>query len=52
MLNREMKNKINDEEKAASRGKPNEVGGFYFSSGVKIFDPDTQEILVQKRGDY
>ncbi len=31
--------------------KPNEVGGFYFSSGIKIFDPNSKEILVQKRGD-
>lgn len=30
---------------------PNEHGGFYFSSFVKIFDPNTKEILVQKRGD-
>lgn len=31
--------------------KPNEIGGFYFSSGVKIFDPTSNEVLVQKRGD-
>lgn len=31
--------------------KPNENGGFYFSSSIKIFDPETKEILVQKRGD-
>ena len=31
--------------------KPNEVGGFYFSSFLKISDPDTKEILVQTRGD-
>ncbi len=31
--------------------KPNEVGGFYFSSGIKIFDPTSNEVLVQKRGD-
>lgn len=31
--------------------KPNEVGGVYFSSSIKIFDPNTKEILVQKRGD-
>ena len=29
----------------------NEKGGFYFSSLVKIYDPNTQEILVQVRGD-
>jgi hypothetical protein len=31
--------------------KPNEQGGFYFSSAVKIFDPNTNEVLVQQRGD-
>lgn len=31
--------------------KPNEVGGFYFSSGIKIFDPKSKEIILQKRGD-
>lgn len=31
--------------------KPNEQAGFYFSSGIKIFDPNSQEVLVQKRGD-
>ena len=25
--------------------------GFYFSSLIKIFDPNNEEILVQKRGD-
>lgn len=32
--------------------KPNETGGFYFSSHLKITDPNTKEVLVQKRGDY
>ena len=31
--------------------KPNENGGFYFSSSIKITDPDTKEVLVQMRGD-
>lgn len=31
--------------------KPNEQAGFYFSSHFKIFDPNTKEVLVQKRGD-
>lgn len=29
----------------------NELGGFYFSSAIKIFDPNTEEIIVQQRGD-
>jgi hypothetical protein len=31
--------------------KPNEQAGFYFSSHLKIFDPNTKQVLVQKRGD-
>lgn len=31
--------------------KPDEIGGVYFSSSIKIFDPETNEILVQMRGD-
>jgi hypothetical protein len=31
--------------------KPNDSGGFYFSSHIKITDPNTKEVLVQKRGD-
>ena len=31
--------------------KPDEHAGFVFSSAIKIFDPKTEEILVQKRGD-
>jgi hypothetical protein len=41
-----------DTNKKVSERKPNEVGGFHFSSGIKIFDPVTKEILLQKRGDY
>lgn len=37
--------------KQSATRKPNEVGGFYFSSGIKIFDPISNEVLVQKRGD-
>lgn len=46
--NTENQQKLEDIE---SKKKPDEVGGFYFSSIVKIFDPETSEILVQKRGD-
>lgn len=46
-------NKSNNQgkNKQIADRKPNEIGGFYFSSGVKIFDPASQEVLVQKRGD-
>ena len=35
----------------APQGKPNELGTLQFSSHVKITDPNTKEILVDKRGD-
>lgn len=28
-----------------------EFSGIYFSSSIKIFDPNTNEVLVHKRGD-
>ena len=52
MINNQMNN-YTSEQKGNRRpsGKPNEVGGIYFSSIVKIFDPNSQEVMVQKRGD-
>lgn len=29
--------------------KPNEVGGFHFEGHIKIFDPETKEIFIDKR---
>jgi hypothetical protein len=31
--------------------KPNENIGLTFSTHLKIFDPNTKKVLVQKRGD-
>lgn len=44
---------MNDKsEKVEQEEQPvNEHGGFYFSSMLKIFDPNSEEILVQTRGD-
>ena len=42
-------NKIEDKPEAGP--KPNETGGFYFSSFLKITDPNTKEVLVETRGD-
>jgi len=49
MNNNEGKAKVETPEKPGP--KPNETGGFYFSSHLKISDPNTKEILVQMRGD-
>ena len=48
MINKDMNT---DEPKAKPEVKPDEHGGFYFSSFLKITDPETNEILVQTRGD-
>ena len=31
--------------------KPNENNGVYFSSHIKIYDPNTKDVFVQKRAD-
>lgn len=54
MINKYMNNNTeeNKTKPAQEYGpKPDEHGGFYFSSHIKITDPNTKEVLVQKRGD-
>jgi len=52
MINNYMNNTENNTKPVQeSQVKPNEHGGFYFSSHIKITDPNTKEVLVQKRGD-
>ena len=43
----------NTEQKTIeNKDKPvDEQGGFVLSSAVKIYDPNTEEVLVQMRGD-
>lgn len=43
--------KQEDKKENLPEKKPNELGGFHFSSSVKIYDPETNQILLQKRGD-
>jgi hypothetical protein len=54
MINKYMNNNL-DQQKVESSDdsgkKPNETGGFYFSSFLKITDPNTKQVLVQTRGD-
>lgn len=40
-----------DNQKPRDTKKPNEFGGVYFSSSIKISDPETKEVLVHVRGD-
>lgn len=54
MINKQMKEQQSSKDRAQEQNlskKPNETGGFYFSSGLKIFDPNSKEMFVQKRGD-
>lgn len=54
MINKEMstdRSKVVGNSGKTPEKKPNENAGFYFSSSVKIFDPNTQQIILQKRGD-
>lgn len=51
MINNNMNNKSEKTSDQKSEPKPNELGGFYFSSHLKITDPNTKQVLVQKRGD-
>lgn len=48
-MNEKEENKQIQQQKAEK--KPNEQVGFYLSSGIKISDPNTKEVLVQMRGD-
>lgn len=42
----------NEQKPDVQDEKPvNEDMGFCFSSSIKIYDPNTQEVLVQMRGD-
>ena len=43
--------KPDDKKPVVVDKKPNENNGVYVSSHVKIFDPNTKEIFVQKRAD-
>jgi hypothetical protein len=47
-----MSEKPEKEEPVKEEKRPvNELSGFFFSSAIKIYDPNTKEVLVQQRGD-
>ena len=50
MINKEM-NDNKSEKPEPKEVKHNEDSGIYFSSSLKITDPNTEEVLVQMRGD-
>lgn len=55
MINNKMndnnKNNATPKQDDIGKNKPNDTAGFYFSSSVKIYDPNSNEVLVFKRGD-
>lgn len=50
-LNVDPVNKVQGQSQQVKVNKPNELGGLNLSSHIKIYDPKTGEVLVQKRGD-
>ena len=54
MINNTMNNQENNTKPQLTEEygpTPEETGGFYFSSFLKITDPNTKEVLVEIRGD-
>jgi len=54
MINKEMKehkSTNNGKQEQVRTRKPDEHSGIYFSSGIKIFDPNSGEVILHKRGD-
>lgn len=51
MNEKDASNKPPQSSSSTPEKKPDEVAGFYFSSHIKIYDPDTKKVLVQRRGD-
>lgn len=60
MINNSMNNSkivINSDSKSNVQpknlvvSKPNELGGVHISSSLKIFDPNTKQVILHKRAD-
>jgi hypothetical protein len=54
MINKNIENKSRIDEKDNKKSqdkKPNETNGVYLTSHIKIFDPNTNEVLLKKRAD-
>jgi hypothetical protein len=47
----ENKKLIDSDTVETDEKKPNENAGFYFSSSLKITDPETKQVLLQMRCD-
>jgi hypothetical protein len=53
MINKSTDNKLENSDRKEDKivSKPNEQSGVYYSSHIKIYDPNTNEVFVQKRAD-
>lgn len=53
MINKSISEKQNKQDKKSGdkSDKPRDFSGVYISSHIKIFDPNTNEVLVKKRAD-
>lgn len=49
MINKFMKQPDKNQPQKTMEKKPNERNGVVVSSHIKIFDPNTKEVLVEKR---
>jgi hypothetical protein len=45
-----MKDLTEESKKAAPERRPDELGGMYVQGHIKIFDPESGKIIVDKRG--
>lgn len=49
MMNSNDGNLTEIDESKQEQSPPNETGGIYFEGHIKIFDPETDEVLVNTR---
>ena len=40
---------MNQSQQQTEEKRPDDVGGFLIQGGIKIFDPETKEVFVEKR---
>lgn len=40
---------MKQDQSTVEEKRPDDVGGFYVQAGIKIFDPETKQVFVEKR---
>lgn len=51
MINNNDKREKSKIKESTDNKKPNENGGFCFSTHIKIYDPNTKQVMLKKRGE-